>query len=225
MNQNSDVLDIGAWIGPTALIALVNGAQNVTMIEPNPSTVEVLEHSMQLDGVLNHNWNILPYCLSDQLETVTFGMPDGNIRSSSAASVRGTGAWVNTITIERLIQTVSMKNISLIKIDIEGSEQEIIPELHSFSSYNAAIWLSLHPPFISDLGVLVENVSELYEYFHVFDADLTLLDLSRIEYMILFLENDNPPWGTSFGNFFEIALLPKSYFDTNGDRITPRTTS
>lgn len=213
------VLDIGAWIGPTALIALACGAQQVTLVEPNPATLEVLEHSMQLDGILNDKFNVLPYCVSDKVGTIKFGMPDGSVKSSSAASTRGTGSLVNAITIPELINIVNMSPISLVKIDIEGTEEAIITALPTFNKYNVAIWLSLHPPFMDNTELFAKNICLLFDHFHVIDAQMNKLTLEQLQFMIL-SKDKNPTWGTSFGNFFEIGLLPKQYFNTNGIRET-----
>lgn len=216
--QESNVLDIGAWIGPTALIALRYKAKTVTMVEPNPATIKILENSIQLDGSLRDSWNILPYCVSNKLNSIPFGMPDGNIRSSSAASTRGTGAFVNTITIEKIINTIDMAKVSLIKIDIEGSEYDIISDLVNFSRYNAPIWLSLHPPFVPNTTELASRINHLYDYFYILNAKLNNLSPSELEYMILYSKHEIPSWGTEFGNFFEIALFPKQFFDSRGNR-------
>lgn len=216
----SHVLDMGAWIGPTALIALANGASRVTMVEPNPATLEVLESTCKLDGLLNSSWSIIPRCISNRKGSVSFGMPDGNMRSSSAASIRGTCAQVETITIPDIISQVGMKSVSLIKIDIEGSEDDIIHDLLLFVSYNAPIWLSLHPPFVSDLELYSRKFEAVYMNFYVLDSNLTPISIEQLQHRILSME-PKPTWGTEFGNFFEIALLPKQNFDLYGNRITP----
>lgn len=215
--SGSHVLDIGAWIGPTALYALHSGAKRVIMVEPNPITCDLLEKSFNFDFQLRYKCRLLPYCVSDKNETVDFGMPDGIMKPSSASSMRGTGSTVYSITINDLINEIDKKQTSLIKIDIEGAEQYIIDDLYMLSDINAPIWLSLHPPFIDDDTQLLQSLYSLYDKFYIFDSDIQKLDNSKLINMITSIEK-YPSWGTSFGNFFEIAVMPKKYFTEKGVR-------
>ena len=108
-------------------------------------------------------------------------------------------------------------NFSLIKIDIEGAEDYIIEDLSIFSRKQSAIWLSLHPPFIPDVERFLEKLLSLGDVFYFVDEDNTLIDGKVLESWIK-TDAEFPSWGTKWGNFFEIGLLPKKWFGRDGKR-------
>jgi len=55
------------------------------------------------------------------------------------------------------------------------------------------------------------------DHFYFVNEDNKLIPDKVLADRILTLE-EYPPWGTKWGNLFEIGLLPKSAFDKNGKR-------
>jgi hypothetical protein len=74
---------------------------------------------------------------------------------------------VNTIKFETLISELKLDHneITLIKIDIEGGEKIIIPDMKNYLiSVNIPMWISLHPTFLEkiDIYMLVNILFEIY---------------------------------------------------------------
>lgn len=102
-------------------------------------------------------------------------------------------------------------------MDIEGAEQFIITDIQIFGAYNAAVWLSLHPPFIANKYLFLQGLLSLQKKFYIIDEDRCHIDFSKLSSQVLSKET-KPTWGTKWRNFFEIGLLPKEFFNMSGNR-------
>ena len=209
------VVDVGSWVGPTALLACWFGASRVRLVEANPVTVDLLKQSMRFDKALAKRWEIEHACVAPQRGEVSFGVEQGALTASSAASDRGTGAVVTAKTYADVLAGID--DPAIIKIDIEGSESKIMTPVLTESPPGAAIWLSWHPPFWQDAGWLDEAVRLLYERYWVFDSELKPLPQDTLLARAKSTEA-KPVWGTPYGNFFETSVLSKQRFTSSGLR-------
>lgn len=209
------VIDIGSWIGPTALIAVANGASYVKLIEANIATVDLLTETQELEPLLGEKFQVVHACVLDKFGKVQFGLPNGELQASSGSSIKGFGSIVESITYQSVLKEVVEP--SVIKIDIEGTEEKIIHDIVRFSSPSAAIWLSMHPPFFDSREIVVDALSSIYEKFHVLDSNFDSLAIDDFIQMIV-SDLKYPSWGTEWGNFFEVALLDRSKFEPGGLR-------
>jgi len=217
LEQGKDYLDIGAWVGPTAFIATALGARKVKIVEPNPMNFFHLL-AAQFYNNLFSNWFLVNACISDKIGSAIIGPIEGIKNSSSATNIRDANQTGSSVISLRLKDIVTEEeNLSLVKIDIEGAEAWIIKDIGIFSNSRAAIWLSLHPPLIDDCQKFLENLLAHRDYFYFVDEDNKIIPDGVLSARILTTEK-NPPWGTKWGNLFEIGLLPKIAFDKNGNR-------
>lgn len=213
--KGTGFLDIGAWIGPTSMIATSLGAKNVKIIEPNPLNFLNLI-GLQLQNNLLNDWFLVNACISEKAGSNVIG-PISRIASSSSAShIRNNGdngAKVISMKLADLIQDGD--DFSLIKIDIEGSEESIIEDLLELACNNAAIWLSLHPPFYQNKHNFLNKLSCLTSDFLLVDENNEEKSFDEVYEQVMSAE-EKPAWGTKWGNFFEIGLLPKKFFCVDG---------
>lgn len=214
----TDFLDIGAWVGPTAMIATALGAKRSKIIEPNPMNfLQLLVTQMNNPGLLQR-WFLVNACISDKLGSAKIGPLQGIQSGSSATNIRkdyDDGAEIISLRLVDMCQ--GEEDLSLVKVDIEGAEASIMSDLNIFAESQAAVWLSLHPPFVSDKEQLLRDVLKLTDKFYATDHNNNSLSNDILTEYILTKET-HPKWGTKWGNFFEIGLLPKSSFDANGKR-------
>ena len=218
LQPGSGFLDIGAWVGPTAMIATSLGAGYVKITEPNPVNFFHLL-STQINNNLLSDWQLVNACVSADRTSKIIGPIEGIASSSSATNIRDphqSGAKIISLKLEDLIETKD--DFSLIKIDIEGAEAFVISDFYNFANLKAAIWLSIHPPFISNKHEFLKELLELDPFFYFVDESNKEILKEDLEVWILTNE-EKPEWGTSWGNFFEIGLLPKVAFDKTGSRI------
>ena len=216
--KGRDYLDIGAWVGPTSLIATALGAGKVKIIEPNPMNFFHLL-AAQMNNNLFSNWFLINACVSGNFGTEFIGPLKGIINSSSATNIidqKQNGAKVMSLKLSDLV--LDEDDFSLIKIDIEGAEAYIIDNISVFSKNSSAIWLSIHPPFFSDKNDFLKKLLANKSEYHFVDENNKIIEENLLSTRIL-SEEKYPIWGTDWGNFFEIGLLPKKFFDKSGIRI------
>tara|TARA_B100000787_G_C16180667_1_gene291600 strand:+ start:671 stop:1465 length:795 start_codon:yes stop_codon:yes gene_type:complete len=215
--KGTDYLDIGAWIGPTALLATALGARKIKAIEPNPINFLHLV-STQANNGLMQKWSLINACISDTRTPSVIGPINGILHASSATNIIDRdedGVEIISLKIKDLLQ--ASENYSLVKVDIEGAEQYIIDDLSIFSTCNAAVWLSLHPPFIANKYLFLQKLLDLQKYFYFTDSNNCKISSEQLSLQFL-SDVEKPNWGTVWGNFFEIGLLPKEFFNISGKR-------
>ncbi|MES5943912.1 MULTISPECIES: FkbM family methyltransferase [unclassified Bacillus cereus group] len=150
LNKDSNYLDIGAWVGPTVLYA-ANLAKHVYAIEPDPIAFQELNNNLHLNPLVSPKITLIQAALSPQTGTTNLykGNEYGDSTSSLIPANSDHACVVNCITIDELITTYNIKNLNLIKIDIEGSEYKLIPSMKKFLEIKKpTLYLSLHPPFL-----------------------------------------------------------------------------
>ncbi|MBI5107545.1 MAG: FkbM family methyltransferase [Rhodocyclales bacterium] len=200
------VLDLGAWIGPTVMIAASLGARRIIAVEANRTTYDELTRTISYNLDLASRVSLINRCVHPDDGWVSFGNLDGSTSSSSASSVRGTGMRVRTVSLASLLQQDLLNDVGFIKIDIEGSEVLIAQDIARLATRPGleAIYLSLHPPFwpaMGDPAPLLDAIGR----FTTLTADFRPLPLEEIAARCKSAEA-HPPWGTKFGNFFEVIL-------------------
>ena len=215
----TDYLDIGAWVGPTAFIATALGAGKVKIIEPNPVNFFQLL-ATQINNNLLSKWFLVNACVSNKRGSAVIGPIKGIESSSSATNIRDQhqdGATIMSLKLSDLI--LEDDKFSLIKIDIEGAEDFIIEDLSILADKEAALWLSIHPPFIENKELFLEHLLSLGGSFYFVNEDNNIIENDVLKMWIMTKE-EFPSWGTKWGNFFEIGLLPKTCFGSDGQRKT-----
>ena len=182
-------------------------------VQPSQSMV-----SLKSNNNLLSKWFLVNACVSSSRGEAIIGPVQGIASSSSATNIRDAhqeGAKVISLKLSDLISEDD--NYSLVKIDIEGAEDYIVEDLAIFSKQNAATWLSIHPPFIQDVEKFYERLIRLDELFYFVNEYNNRFEDKELKTWITANEKF-PDWGTKWGNFFEIGLLPKKYFGADGKR-------
>lgn len=215
--RDTAYLDIGAWIGPTALYATALGASRLKLVEPNPVNFFLLL-STQISNQLFDRWFLVNACLSAKRGSEMIGPISGIKSGSSATNIREEhkdGAEIIALKLADI--ATEEEHFSLVKIDIEGAEAFVVKDLSLFQKRSSAIWLSLHPPFITDKEEFLADLMSLEDGFYFVDENNAQIANATLSDRILTTE-EKPEWGTEWGNFFEIGLLPKQHFEENGTR-------
>jgi len=145
-------IDVGAWIGPTVLYA-AQFAKFTYAFEPDPVAFRELKSNITANN--DSDWIsrvvINNKAISSASGTLRIGSRGGGGDSMSSAlfSDEGTSWEVEAITIDQLVETEGLQHMSMfIKMDIEGGEYELIPELtRFFDQHDVNLYLSMHPEF------------------------------------------------------------------------------
>jgi FkbM family methyltransferase len=124
-------IDCGANIGYFSVQAggLVGRDGNVIAIEANPVTYELLERNLKKNG-----FGIPIHCaLSSRRGEVELFVPsDGDVYSSLRAdglvknSVSYQSISVQSRTLDEVVESLGLKRVDVIKIDVEGAELEVL---------------------------------------------------------------------------------------------------
>lgn len=149
-------IDIGAWIGTTA-IWLAKNFQHVISVEADKESIVYLNKNLKASGC--ENITLCDKALTDMNGVVFFG-PRASISDSLNFSTSYAKAESNSqndfqipsIDFAQFVkQYISENNalkggkITFIKCDIEGGEEKILKDLLSYAdTHNCRVWLSFH---------------------------------------------------------------------------------
>jgi FkbM family methyltransferase len=177
LSKDKDYLDIGSWVGPTAIYASFYCRQ-VVAVEPDPTAHQILQKNISLNSI--ENITSLNKAAS-KLETAFLKCNKFFGDSMSRVSKQSnSGINVETIGLDELI---SLGDFSLIKIDIEGHEFELIKEyIDILDKYKIPLLLSTHAPFFSDGELLMKELTESFSNIkNVFDESGKEINLNQLQ--------------------------------------------
>jgi len=169
ITPGSTVIDIGAHTGNMS-VAYSLFATKVISFEPNPAVFEVLEKNSQI------HTNIIPfnYAISDEEGPLTFHYSDNGFcnggfatRTQSGIGVTGHRVPIDVygVNLEKFIQDIEIGNVSLIKIDAEGHDKDILKTVTGL--------ISKHRPVI---------ITEIYNGLHQFEIEDLLNTIHSLGY-------------------------------------------
>ena len=159
-DNNKVAIDIGGWIGPTT-IYLSKIFKEVITIEADNIAFKSLSNNVKdnfCDNVTLYNKAFY----NSKTNNVLFGVNSFNCQSTFGSSTsqtktqsdNNTDYLIETINIFDIIKEVDPNNIGLIKIDIEGGDEDVFEELILVGSkYGWKIWISFHYGWWKDKNV------------------------------------------------------------------------
>lgn len=125
--KDAVVIDLGANLGSFSLYAS-KYAKQVYSLEPSTETFEIFKHMIEFNNLTN----VKPINKAIYMENGTFGFggPDNNrtMRSLHQATWQDgqPQEQVEAITLDKLFLDEGIEHVTLCKIDIEGSEGELL---------------------------------------------------------------------------------------------------
>jgi FkbM family methyltransferase len=127
--KGGTVIDIGGNIGYHAILAAtaVGPQGKVFTFEPARAVSRELEYNIRLNGLANVH--LTKAAVSNRRGTAElFGVGDNELGSSSLIDRGNTTSTetVQLITFDDIATMTNLRNVDLIKIDVEGAEQEVI---------------------------------------------------------------------------------------------------
>lgn len=152
LSQDKIFIVIGEWIGTTAMY----GSRKSKHV-----------YSIESDSILCNNilMNLKTNCVENYtvINKAIFNVDNLKLKDDSTSHIYNNE---NTITLEQIIQTyqINIPEISLIKVDIEGGEENILNDLFDMRvKNNTPLYISFHYTWWKDknlerFGFLSENV-------------------------------------------------------------------
>ena len=163
-NKEKHALDIGGWLGPTA-IYLSKTFKWVHVVEADKNALEALKKNMKANNC--ENWTLVPKPIFEKAgEQIYFGQ-NGFVKLGlgfSASQLRTEGIEgddvMTTTDLDEIISGVDGE-IGLIKLDIEGGEENIIPRVFEIcKELKCPLWLGFHTHWWKN-----SDVSRFSKYF------------------------------------------------------------
>lgn len=144
------VLDVGAWIGPVALMA-ASRCGNVHAVEPDPVARRWLDANADLNPLAGIT--VWPVALAAVDGPVRIGhRDDRRFGDSMTSMIFDNGVMeVPGVTLGGLLADAHVTSLDLIKIDIEGGEETVLPACaDTIRELGAPLLLSLHTAIVPD---------------------------------------------------------------------------
>jgi FkbM family methyltransferase len=154
-------LDIGAWVGPTALFAAACGA-SVTAIEADPRALELLRDNVAANPGLMDRIAVLAGAAAPMAGTVRIAAPRKPGDSMTSVLVAGTPHVfdVQALTPADIVGSLPEDRTGLVvKIDIEGGEYALLPALAAMLPEDTeALLVAFHPRLLAGSGRSASDV-------------------------------------------------------------------
>ena len=158
LDINKTFIDIGAWQGPISLVAQQYSKQCLCF-EPDPSAYEYLEKNIQANNFKNIVCENVAVSAKPMLAIGADELGGGV--TSFTKSINS--IQCPTISIQQIFEkyNLTQDDISVIKIDIEGYECELLKDPF-WKTLNVNLHISLHGLFFQDK---TKYFNDLREYF------------------------------------------------------------
>ncbi len=123
--EKSVALDIGANIGIFTLVLATVFPGHIVCFEPVPENNMWLAHNLKINGIKNISILQKALCLSDG--PVSFFKYQESVSGSLFYSEQGERFEVERISVKKVYE--QFPHVDLVKMDCEGAEHELIPEV------------------------------------------------------------------------------------------------
>ncbi|MGB8468139.1 MAG: FkbM family methyltransferase [Candidatus Babeliales bacterium] len=165
-------IDIGAWIGTTAIWLSKNFA-HVVAAEPDVASLQCLRANLEASGC--PNVTICERPVAQTSKEVVFGPRGDDLNGSMSyiktESDKPVDYTVRAIPFKQLVHDYIYKNeqlasrkITFIKCDVEGGEEEILEDILHFAYYNnVKVYMSFHCDWWKSKKIT--DFADLFSYF------------------------------------------------------------
>lgn len=183
LKKHMTYCDIGAWIGPTALFA-ARSVRRVVCFEPDPVAFGRLYTNIRLNRLKHVTAFQAALAAEDGIAGLaSFRKRLGDSMSSLLAPGHpGNRADVLTITWQRFIEYYGRDRFDFIKMDVEGSEFDLLPTLKTYlSDHRPMVYISFHPHLLSSESrkrKMTQMAEIMGMYTYCIGRDLTPVDPS-----------------------------------------------
>ena len=159
LDANKTVVDIGSWIGAIAIPSAMCSKQ-VICFEPDPVAYDELQKNIELNNLTNIHVEKKAVSIHDKIwlgadelgESITRDTCDTNKFS------------IDCISIDSILEKYKLteSDISLVKIDIEGHESELLQD-PTLIKLNVPMHVSIHYPFATNHEEFSRKIRPFFE--------------------------------------------------------------
>jgi len=154
----SCVLDVGAHVGSFALWVAERSECKIVAVEPNPIARKLLARNT---AAIRDRVKVVGAAIGGRPGSLTlFGFGEPSTSSLTEVAQRGDKVDVIVITLEQLIDESGFQKIDLLKMDIEGQEQEVFHTItDSVLRRVRQVIVECHPHAGTDVGAIREKLT------------------------------------------------------------------
>lgn len=165
LGRDGVFVDIGANAGYFSLLAsrCVGEGGKVLAIEPNPNVAEQLKRNITRSNL--PNVTVAETACVDTTETTSLTLYLYGVSNSGRASVSRSNAesiesvQVRATTVDQLIREHDLRNLMLIKIDVEGAELMVLKGMQeTIKAFKPTIVLELEDDLLKSFSTTTEEV-------------------------------------------------------------------
>jgi FkbM family methyltransferase len=152
LRPDTRYVDLGAWIGPTVLLAAATVAVAVCA-EPDPRAYAVLGENLARNPGAAAKTTAMHVAVGPVDCTVALTSPGiGGDSNSSVVRVGDAGAkWqVAQVTFRTLLERCGLDDADFVKLDVEGAEYELVPAMLADFSGRPTLFVAMHPNLLVD---------------------------------------------------------------------------
>lgn len=159
VTSETNVIDIGAWIGPVTLYASKT-AKHVYAVEPDPVAFN------QLSAIsYGSNVTIFKEAILDGGGVVSLGSTDGLGASTTRINCDSNAFNSRCSSLSEFVKAHSIPDPIFIKMDVEGAE-ELILESPFFEARRPVLYVSVHHPLYLNPSRVEARLSELRKVYN-----------------------------------------------------------
>ena len=160
------IVDLGGNIGVTAMLwAQRYPAARMVLVEPDPGNFTLLERNT---AAFRNRCLLINAAVSDHCGQTSFFRSE---REYGHSLLKGDDCvseiCVETLTMPAILRLVGFPRVDLLKMDIEGGEQIVMPTIGAWGAATRHLIAELHPPY--DLEAFADDcrkISLKVESFH-----------------------------------------------------------
>jgi len=146
------LLDLGANIGLTSVwLAKQYPFDRVIAVEPDPSNAHLVRRNLELNGI---NGEVIEAAIGPHEGLARFE----SSHSSNLGRLSEHGVPVAMTTVPAILDKAGISRLGLVKIDIEGGEQQLFDSSTDWLASTDAIIAEFHPA-LADCSRIVETIS------------------------------------------------------------------
>ena len=168
LDSNHSYIDLGAWIGPTVLYGCQK-AKFCYAIEPDPVAFKQLKNNVNLNPNLISRISFSNSCVTDSsgITYLTTKGEFGDSCSSATFKKSSKSIRVSSTTLQQFFLDNSIADCNFIKIDIEGGEFSVLPNMSKLlEEEKPTLHISLHPGLMENPK---ESMRQIYDIICKYD--------------------------------------------------------
>lgn len=160
LKDGGNFVDVGAWNGVLSIYGARRAAQ-VFSFEPDKLAYEHFVNNIKLNGIKNIEAFNAAASFEAGIKELFIKHDGDSVSSLVDRTMEGyvCGKHYEVVTVGLVKFLSGKENISLIKIDIEGFEEKLLPEMASyFEKQQPTLYISFHPGWFEDKEKSVEKI-------------------------------------------------------------------